>query len=279
MKIVKTIKLFIGGQFVRSERGWSFLVNKHKSKEQYARLCRASRKDFRNAVTAARNGYEAWSSRTAFNRAQILYRMAEMAEGKRVEFQELFKDTLGLNVEKASAMVDEALDTFVYYAGFCDKYQQVLGAVNPVNGPYHNFTTADSVGVVTLIDSDKFCFADLVDRLCSILASGNSVVALLSAGCPGIIGPLSEVFATSDLPAGTVNLLSGDLEELHEVIGGHHEVRSISYQNENEEFLHRIKELGVENLKRIMSPESKEPSLKKIANFVEYKSVWHPVGN
>ncbi|MFT4553198.1 MAG: acyl-CoA reductase-like NAD-dependent aldehyde dehydrogenase [Chlamydiales bacterium] len=279
MKIVKTIKLFIGGKFVRSEREWTFLVNKHKSNEQYARLCQASRKDFRNAVTAARNGYQSWSSKTAFNRAQILYRCAEMTEGKREEFLALFKETLGLDQKKANAMVDKAVDTFVYYAGFCDKYQQVLGSVNPINGPYHNFTTPDAVGVVALIDSDKFCFGDLVDRICSVLVGGNSVVALLSSGCPAVIAPLAEVVATSDVPAGTVNLLCGKLDELYEVIGGHHEVRSVSYQNENEEFLHRIKELGVENLKRIVPPEDSEPSLKKISNFIEYKSVWHPIGH
>lgn len=279
MKIAKTVKLFIGGKFVRSESERSYLLYKRKgNQEPLMRLCQASVKDFRDAVAAAKEGQVAWASMSAYKRGQILYRMAEMAEGKRQEFQYLFSEGLGMDLSQASKSVDQALDTLVYYAGFCDKYTQILGAINPINGPFHSTTVPKPMGVVALVDSDKFCFASLLDRICSILVGGNSVVALLGKGCPAVLAPLSEVFATSDIPSGTVNLLTGNLGELHEVMGGHHEVRAVSYQNENLECYHKIKELGAGNLKRVILPDHSAASLHKIAAFVEYQSMWHTVG-
>ena len=276
MKVSKTIKLFIGGQFPRSESGRTY---EFKAQDFTARVCQASRKDFRNAVDAAKKGLSGWSGRTAFNRSQILYRMAEMLEGKKLEFTELFKQSFNLSESEAEKSVDKGIDAFVYFAGFCDKYQQLSGSVNNINGPYHNFTTPDHVGVVAYVDSDEFNFERLCASLASIIAGGNSVVALLGTGCPAVLAPLAEVFATSDLPGGVINLLTGSVDELHEHIGSHMEVRSVNYQNENLEALKAIKLMGATNMKRVIYKHREEPlCLEAILDHVEFKSVWHPIG-
>lgn len=278
MKIVKTVKLFIGGEFPRTESGRSYSFNKVGTEEQYARLCQASRKDFRNSVEIAKNAQGGWAGKTAYLRSQILYRMAEMTEGKRIEFVELFKNALGKTEAQANKMVDEGIDTFVYYSGFCDKYQQVMGAVNPVAGPFHNFTTPEATGVVTLIDEDEFDFARLIDHVCAILVGGNSVVALLGTGCPAVLAPLAEVFKTSDLPGGVVNLLTGDLDEIKSFIGTHLEVRAISFQNKREDIYHEMRIAAIDNMKRIVPRREGQRSLDLILDFVEAKTVWHPIG-
>ncbi|MFT6070710.1 MAG: acyl-CoA reductase-like NAD-dependent aldehyde dehydrogenase [Bacteriovoracaceae bacterium] len=278
MKVIKTVKLFIGGEFPRTESGRSYSFNKVGTEEQYARLCQASRKDFRNSVENSKKAQPAWAARTAYNRSQILYRMAEMTEGKRVEFVDLFKNALGKSETEANLMVDDAIDTFVYYSGFCDKYQQVMGAVNPVAGPFHNFTTPEATGVVTLIDADEFNFARLIDSISAIITGGNSVVALLGKGCPAVLAPLAEVFKTSDLPGGVINLLTGDLDEIKGFIGNHMEVRAISFQNEREDVYFEMKADAIDNMKRMIPRRNKERSLDLILDFVEAKTVWHPIG-
>ncbi len=278
MKVVKTVKLFIGGQFQRTESGRTYSFYKKGTKEQYMRLCQSSKKDFRNSVEVCRKSISSWSEKTAYNRSQILYRMAEMCEGKKWEFMSIFRDSLDISDEKAEKMVNEAVATFVYYAGFCDKYQQLIGSVNPVNGPFHNFTTPEAVGMTALIDSEQFNFPKLIDNICSILVGGNGLVVLLGPGCPVVLAPLAEVFATSDLPPGVVNLLTGSLEELKESIAGHREVRSISFQNEREDLFFDMKEKSFDNMKRMVPRFEATKSLENILKFVEYKTVWHPVG-
>lgn len=278
MKVLKTVKLYIGGKFPRTESGRSYPISYFNSEKTYARVCQSSRKDFRNAVEAAKSGEKAWSSRTAFNRSQILYRMAEMLEGKREEFETLFQETLGHDKKEAKSCVDAGRDAFVYYAGFCDKFQQVTGSVNNVNCSYHNFSTPEAVGVVSLIESDKFNFEKLCASLASILVGGNSVVALLGAGCPAVLAPLAEVFATSDLPAGVINLLTGDVHELYEFIAGHREVRSINYQHDDKKILAVLKRKGAENMKRFSVAPKDILSLEAIQNHIEIKTVWHPIG-
>jgi acyl-CoA reductase-like NAD-dependent aldehyde dehydrogenase len=276
MKVVKTIKMFVDGKFIRSESGRSYSFDVEGN--QYARLCQGSRKDFRNAVVVAKNAQGAWAKRTAFNRSQILYRMAEMMEGKRVEFVSLFQEVLGMNGKEATVELDAAIDTFVYYAGFADKYQQVLGSTNPINGPFHNFTTPEPVGVVAHIAAEKFNFATLIDNICSIIISGNSVITLLGPECPAILAPLSEVIATSDVPAGVINLLTGHLDELYSFIATHREVRSLSFQNENKKLFGELKELAVDNMKRLVPYTERSLDLSNISTFVEFKTVWHPIG-
>lgn len=277
MKVHKTIKLYIGGKFPRTESGRSFSQLDAKGNE-CARLCQASRKDLREAVVAAKTGWGSWSKLTPFNRSQILYRMAEMTEGKRGEFSELFQTILGITSADANKMIDEGIDAFIYYAGFCDKVGQVAGSVNPINGPFHNFSTPDSMGVIMHIDNEEFSFGKLVEGIAAALVGGNSVITLLGPKCPAVLAPLAEVFATSDVPAGAVNLLSGDLNEIFEFIGGHREIRGVSYQHKSSEQLKTIQTLGAENMKRIIKPYKKFLCLENILSCVEFKTVWHPIG-
>ncbi len=278
MKVLKTIKLFAGGKFIRSESGRSYPSFVAGSEEEvYARLCQASRKDFRNTVDAALGGFKSWSSKTPFNRSQILYRMAEMAESKRHEFVEMFQEVLGLSKEEAVSEFELGVDTFVYYAGMCDKYQQLAGTVNPIHGPFHNFSTPEATGVVTLITDEAFNFANLIDAICSIIISGNSVIVLFSSFGP-VMAPLSEVMATSDLPGGAVNFLTGDIEEIIEVVANHREVRSICYLGDNADFKTTLQVGAAENMKRLIFGPLHPESLEGVLKFVEFKTVWHPIG-
>jgi len=282
MKVIKTIKLYINGDFVRTESGRSSSMYKKKNgkatQEQYARICMASRKDFRNAVEFAKGAQQLWAKRTAFNRGQILYRMAEMMEGKKEEFSTLFQDALGWTKKKSEQEVAAAINTVVYYAGFSDKYQQLIGTVNPVSGPYHNFTTPEAVGVVAHVDSQAINFPKLMNDICSIIVSGNSVITLLGKECPTILAPLSEVFATCDLPKGVVNLLSGDLHEVSSIIATHREVRSLCFSDADKKLFNEMKANGVDNMKRSVFSTTMTPTLESILNFVEFKTIWHPIG-
>ncbi len=279
LKIAKTIKLFIGGDFPRTESGRSAPILVPKTKKLYAYYCKASRKDLRNAVTAAQSAQAGWQSKSAYNRAQILYRMAEMAEAKREEFIEILVKTLAYPRPRANRAVDDAIQAWVYYAGFADKYEQLVGSVNPVSGPHHNFTSSEPVGVVALIPHSTFDLGQLVAQLAAIIASGNSVVAVLATEGAAILSPLAEVLATSDLPKGVVNLLTGDLEELYPHLGSHMEINSISYQGSQSKILAEIKTLAAGNLKRVVPPVTEALSLDHLIQYVEFKTVWHPVGH
>lgn len=280
--VMKTIKLFINGEFPRTESGRAFPVIDQKSKKHFAHLCQGSRKDFRNAVTAAKDASPSWQSRSAYNRGQILYRMAEMMQSKKDEFIAQLVDMLNLSTNEAKNSVEKSIDAFVYYAGFSDKYQQVMGAVNPVNGPHHNFTTAEAMGVVTLVlDNKKTNLETLVAQICAIIVSGNSVIVLLPLNCFGtILAPLAEVFATSDLPKGVINIITADIEELNEVISTHMEVQAISCQSYDQKILAQYKLNSAENMKRIIPPQKNidDLSLENLMQYLEYKTVWHPIG-
>lgn len=277
LSVAKTIKMYVGGAFIRSESGATVPFMDATGKE-YARVCVTSRKDLRNTVEKAKTGHNKWSQCSAYLKGQILYRMAEMAQGKIKELQDLFVATLGLNSDEALQMAQNGIDTFVYYAGWSDKYQQTMGAVNPVNGPYHNFTSSEPMGVVVVIDSDKFSFAKLIDNICSVLVSGNSVIALVSKECSPLVSILGEIMATSDLPAGAINLLSGDLEALESHIATHMEINAISFQNENTQIYSDIRKQSIDNMKRIVGLSQERKSLDLILKFVEHKTVWHPIG-
>lgn len=279
LKIAKTIKLFIGGEFPRTESGRSFPIYVHKSKNLYANVCLASRKDLRNAVTAAQSAQHGWQTKSAYNRGQILYRMAEMVEAKRTEFVETLTTTLGYNQSVANKSVDGAIDSLVYYAGFSDKYQQVLGAVNPVSGPHHNFTSTEAVGVVALVGNQNFDLAGFVAQLAAIIVSGNTVVALMSEKGSAVIAPLSEALATSDLSKGVVNLLTGNIEELYKHFATHMEINSISFQTKDAKKLVEVKTEAAANMKRVVSEVKSANSLEHLMSFVEFKTVWHPIGN
>jgi acyl-CoA reductase-like NAD-dependent aldehyde dehydrogenase len=278
LKIAKTIKLFIGGEFPRTESGRSAPVYLHKTKKLYANVCVASRKDLRNAVTAAQGAQKGWQSKSAYNRSQILYRMAEMLEAKREEFTEALTATLGLTPVQANKSVDASIEALVYYSGFADKYQQVLGAVNPVSGPHHNFTSTEAVGVVGLIANEKFDLAAFVAQLAAIIVSGNTVVALMSENGSALLAPLAETLATSDLSKGVVNLLTGSTEELYKQFGLHMEIQSLSVQLSDAKKLGELKVLAADNMKRVVNPTKDSVSLEHLMSFVEFKTVWHPIG-
>lgn len=278
LQIAKTIKLYIGGAFPRTESGRSFPAYQFNSKKVYAHLCRASRKDLRNAVAAAKAAQPGWAGRSAYNRGQILYRMAEMTEGKRDEFVATFSQTLGDSEEQANAAVDRAIDAFVYFAGFADKFQQLIGAVNPVSGPHHNFTTPEAVGVVGLVCAEKFDFGRLAAQIAAITCSGNACVVLLPEAGGAVLAPLAEVFGTSDLPGGVINLLTGFADELVPHLAGHMEIDSLCFDHSDEKMQAAVKDAGVHNLKRIITSPAGDCSLAHILQFVEYKTVWHPIG-
>jgi acyl-CoA reductase-like NAD-dependent aldehyde dehydrogenase len=277
LAIPKTIKLFIGGEFPRTESGRSYPVLRSGSKRVYANLCLASRKDFRAAVTAAQEALKGWESRTAYNRSQILYRMAEIIESRRSSFTEILTEVLGLSPAKAQAEVNGAIDAFVYYAGAADKYQQVVASVNPVNGPHHNFTTSEPVGIVAGLFDSEDNFAKIVSQIAAVISSGNVIVALLPAEKGAFVAELGEVFATSDLPKGVVNLLSGSVEELLEQFGSHMEVQSLFYSGSSQDAKAKLKELCVENMKRFNIADASVASIEQILKYTEYKTIWHPV--
>ena len=278
MKVAKTIKLFIGGDFPRTESGRSTPIYIYKTKKLYANVCLASRKDLRNAVTAAQSAQAGWQNKSAYNRSQILYRMAEMTEGKRHEFVDTLVATLGLTKSSAEKSVDKAVDGFIYYAGFADKYQQVMGSVNPVSGPHHNFTSTEAVGIVGLICNSEFDLSEVVAQIAAIILSGNSVVALLGSEGSALLAPLAEVFATSDLPKGVVNLLTGSTEELFMQFGSHMEIQSLSCQVKDRKILGELRTMAAANMKRIVPPVKVQLSLEHLISYVEFKTVWHPIG-
>lgn len=277
-EIVKTIKLFIGGEFPRTESGRSYPIFFHNSEKELARLCQASRKDFRNSVEVAEKALASWSAKTSFNRGQILYRMAEMAEGKKSEFAKIFVDSLGLSTEEATAKVQKGIDAFIVAAGWADKYSQLLCSVNQINGPFHNFTTPTPIGVSIFIEDDQFNFAHLCQVISSAILTGNTLIVLLGKGCPMVLAPLAEVCATSDLPGGVVNILTGELKELVGFMGGHYEVQSILYGHKDESYWAQIQNLAAENLKRTLRTRADMDGLELIAKNVEMQTVWHPVG-
>ena len=279
LKIAKTIKLFIGGEFPRTESGRSAPLYIYKTKKLYAHVCVASRKDLRNAVTAAQASGAGWQSKSAYNRSQILYRMAEMTEAKRQEFIECLTETLGFTKANAEKSVDKAIDALVYYAGFADKYQQVLGSVNPVSGPHHNFTSTEAVGLVGLICNAKFDLAEVVAQISAIILSGNSLVVLLANEGSALLAPLAEVFATSDLPKGVINLLTGSTEELYKQFGTHMEIQSLSCQLKDKKILGEIRAMAAANMKRVVPPIKDSLSLEHLMSYVEFKTVWHPIGH
>ncbi len=266
------------GEFPRTESGRSYPVMLHGSDKIYAHLCQSSRKDLRNAVVAAHAGLTGWSGRTAYNRAQILFRMAEMLEGKRAEFTAVLQNVAGLQLEKATLEVDQAIDTLVYYAGFADKFSQVMASVNPVSGPFHNFTTPEPVGVVGLLYEGAFSLSRLLSQIAAVICSGNTLIVVIDKPGAALISELGEVFKTSDLPAGVVNLLSGKVDELYSHMGQHMEIHSLLYYGENTARFAELREMAIENMKRTIQWNFKDCDLSPIVAFTEDKTIWHPVG-
>ena len=278
LAVLKTHKLFIGGQFPRSESGRSYPLIKPGAKRPYAQLCLSSRKDLRAAVEAAKDAQHGWAGRCAYNRGQILYRMAEMIESRADSWQSLLRHGLGLTQTQAERALAGSIDALVYFAGATDKYPQVMCAVNPVAGPHHNFTAPEAVGVVALIFPDEPDPASIAARLAAVIAAGNTVVALLPGRAGGLVAEFGEVFATSDLPGGVINLLSGDAKELATQFGSHMEIQGLAYLGDDAALAIELERLGADNMKRNARPKGPLLALERVLDFVEYKTVWHPIG-
>ncbi len=286
----KTYKLYIGGTFPRSESGRSYLVTGSDA-TPLANAVRASRKDLRDAVRAARNAHPGWAAKTAMNRGQVLYRVAELMEGRRDQFVAEVAAAEGLRDARATEIVDRAIDRWVWYAGWADKITQVLGSANPVAAPYFNFTIPEPTGVVGVVAPETSSLLGLVSRLAPPLVSGNAVVLLASEGRPLPAITLTEVLATSDVPGGVVNILTGRRKELIPVLAGHVDVDALDTWGVPDDMRLETEQLAADDIKRL----SRRPSTVNearfdwlddraserpewIAVFLEMKTVWHPIG-
>jgi len=274
--INKTYKLYIGGAFPRSESGRVYEV-KGSNKKFLANPALASRKDLRDAVVAAKSAQAGWAGATAFNRGQILYRIAEIMQGRSEQFTEEISALEGVTSKAAKLQVEEAIDTWVWYSGWCDKLSSVAGSQNQVSGPFYNFTTPESLGVVAIFAESKPSLLGAVRTLAPVLAGGNSAVLIASEAYPLPAITLGEVLATSDLPAGVVNILTGKTSELYPWVGSHMEIDGVDVAGLSKKQEEELKLVGADNLKRI-TRFSTINHPERILSFMEQKTIWHPIG-
>lgn len=272
----KTYKLFIGGAFPRSESGRVYEI-KGANKKFIANPALASRKDLRDAVVAAKAAHSGWANATAFNRGQILYRVAEIMQGRSDQFIDEICALEGVTTKVAKIQVEEAIDTWVWYSGWCDKLSSVSGSLNQVSGPFYNFTTPEALGVVAIFAENKPSLLGVVRTLAPVIASGNSAVLIASESYPLPAITLSEVLATSDVPAGVINILTGKITELAPWVGSHMEIDGVDVAGLSKKQEEELKLVGADNLKRIFrfSPTNHP---ERILSFMEQKTVWHPIG-
>lgn len=278
----KTYKLYIGGAFPRSESGRSYVVNDAKGR-LLANAAQASRKDARDAVVAARAAFGGWSGRTAYNRAQVVYRIAEVLEGRREQFEAELRASEGISPSKARSYVDAAIDRLVWYAGWADKITQVVGNANPVAGPYFNLSTPEPSGVIAVV-APRGPLLGLVSVVAPLIVTGNTVVVIASEDHPLPAITLGEVMATSDLPGGVVNVLTGSQAEIAPWLASHMDVNGIDLTGvEDAELATQLEVAAADNLKRVRRPAPgtdwlAEPGLDRMTQFLETKTVWHPIG-
>ena len=274
--VKKTYKLFIGGAFPRSESGRTYEVKDSKG-TFIANPSLASRKDLRDAVVAARNAHGGWSGATAFNRGQILYRIAEMMEGRTAQFVDEIVALEGLTPSAAKKQVEEAIDLWVWYSGWCDKIGSIYGSTNAVSGSFYNFTIPEALGVVTVFAPAKPSLLGLVQSLAPVLAGGNTALVIASEKYPLGAITLSEALGTSDLPGGVVNILTGSSAELAPWAGSHMDIDGIDASGLSTAHEKDLRIAGADNLKRIFRfKEAKSPQ--RVLSFMENKTVWHPIG-
>ena len=274
--VLKTYKLFIGGAFPRSESGRVYAVKDFKGKH-LANTCQASRKDLRDAVVSARSAFPGWSGATAYNRGQILYRMAEILEGRTDQFIAEISALEGANPKAAALQVEESIDLLIWYAGWSDKISALDGSTNSVSGPFYNFTIPEPIGVVAVFAAAKPSLLNLVGAMASVITSGNTAVVVASEKFPLPAISFAECMATSDLPAGVVNILTGVSSELAPWAASHMDIDAIDAAGLSPKVLKEAQIAGVGNLKRIKTPPNiKSP--KRILDFMESKTVWHPIG-
>ncbi|MEU7643523.1 aldehyde dehydrogenase family protein [Streptomyces huasconensis] len=290
LTVLKTYKLYVGGKFPRSESGRVYEVTDAKGK-WLANAPLSSRKDARDAVVAARKAFGGWSGATAYNRGQILYRIAEMLEGRRDQFVREVADAEGLSKSKAAAVVDAAIDRWVWYAGWTDKIGQVVGGANPVAGPYFNLSSPEPTGVVAVLAPQESSFLGLVSVLAPVIATGNTAVVIASEKAPLPALSLGEVLATSDVPGGVVNILTGKTAEIAAPLAAHQDVNAIDLTGADADLARDLEIAAADNLKRVLRPQpvdaeagpaadwTADPGTRRLTAFLETKTVWHPTGS
>jgi acyl-CoA reductase-like NAD-dependent aldehyde dehydrogenase len=283
LAVRKTYKLYVGGAFPRSESGRTYEVTDAKG-HFLANVAHASRKDARDAVVAARAAFPKWSGATAYNRGQVLYRVAEVMEGRHVQFCAEVAASEGLSSSKARAAVDAAIDRWVWYAGWTDKLAAVLGSANPVAGPYFDFSLPEPSGVVAVLAPQQSSLLGLVSVLAPVLATGNTAVVVTSRDRPIPAVTLAEVLATSDVPGGVANLLTGDAGELGPWLAEHADVDGIDLAGAPAGRAMELEREAAGTIKRVVRPPATEPDwtadpgLSRMTPFLENKTVWHPMG-
>lgn len=280
IEVLKTYKIYIGGSFPRTESGRYYQLKSNK--KIVANMCLSSVKDYRNAVVAARNAQGSWSHKSAYNRSQILYRIAEVLESRKTQFiAEL--ELQGFSNAKASQEVDISIDRLIYYAGWCDKFTQLFSSVNPVSGSFFNFSVPEPVGVVSVFAPQKSGLLGLITQVATIISGGNTCVVLASEQLALCAISFAEVLATSDVPGGVVNILTGNQTELITQFAAHKDVNAIVYCGDDANTIKNIQDLAIENLKRVFIREDgdyfdeKHESPYLISNFQEIKTTWHPI--
>ena len=274
LPVRRTAKLSIGGQFPRSESGRTYEVVSADGR-LLAHAARASRKDLRDAVVAARGALGGWAARTAYNRGQILYRVAEIMEGRRAQLEDELRDS---GAADPADEVSRAIDRWVWYAGWADKIAQVAGGANPVAGPYFNFTVPEPTGVVGVIAPAEPSLLGLVSRIAPVIVSGNVAVAVASERSPLPAVSLAEALATSDVPGGVINVLTGSPGELVPWLAAHMDVNAIDLTGCPDDLIPEAERAAADNVKRVHRAGPAEQHLSEITAFVEFKTVWHPMG-
>ena len=278
LSVLKTYKLYINGAFPRSESGRSFEVNDHQG-AFLSNAALASRKDLRDAVSAARNAQNGWSKATAYNRGQVLYRIAEVMEGRRDQFVEEITSLIGCSKKKATKEVDATIDRWVWYAGWSDKLSATFGNTNPVAGPFFNFTVPEPVGVVGIIPATSPTLLSISSAIAAAIVSGNTAVVIAPSSNPLSAITLGEVCATSDVPAGVINILTGSVDELSPWLAAHMDIDALDLSGVPIESRAELAVASVENLKRIAAFDSVDaPPLATMHAFLEAKTIWHPIG-
>ena len=280
--VAKTYKLYIGGAFPRSESGRSYPVVDAKG-AFLANAAQGSRKDARDAVAAARKAFPGWSGATAYNRGQVLFRVAEVLEGRREQFIAEVAACEGVAVKKAQALVDAAIDRWVWYAGWTDKVATVLGASNPVAGPYFSFSVPEPTGVVAVLAPQQSSLLGLISVVAPVIATGNTAVVVTSQDRPLPAVTLAEVLATSDLPGGVVNVLTGRTAEIAPWLASHADVNALDLTGAPESTRADLERAAAGTVKRVLRARpsedfAREPDLARLRAFLEMKTVWHPIG-
>jgi acyl-CoA reductase-like NAD-dependent aldehyde dehydrogenase len=283
LEVLKTYKIYIGGAFPRTESG-RFYPLKNKANKVIANICLSSRKDYRNAVVAARAAFSSWSGRTAFNRSQILYRIAEMLEARRAQFIEELQ-LQGSTAKAAITEVDLSIDRLVYYAGWADKYQALFGTINPVASSHFNFSVPEPTGVVAVIAPEENSLIGLITAIAPVIVGGNTCVVLASETKPLCAVTFAEVLATSDLPGGVVNILTGKRNELLTHMSSHMDVNAITYYGNDATEIKLIQEQAASNIKRVFvhskgnTADEAAQGPYQILDLQEIKTTWHPIEN